>query len=536
MPFASSIQRTVFAFLIISAVVLAVYSQTLRFEFVNFDDPNYISQNPHIQNGLTFQGLKWAFTADLLFDSLNVDYWQPVTVISRMIDISLFGMHAGGHHAVNVLLHLLNSCLLFYLFYSITNQYRGGLLLALLFAVHPMQAEAVSWVTARKDLLSAFFAFLSIATYLKHARKPSIKSQLLVCLFFILGLMSKPVIAVLPVIFVFMDTFIFKRINIVEKLPLLLIGFCFSLIPILGPAQAVGYASLPKVLCHAVTNYLWYLQKFFYPVNLGILSPPLEIVINLKKTVLVFFLLSTITGLTFLARKGQPYLLAGWIWFGILLLPSSLISTPADRFIYLSSIGLCIMVICILQITVNRLSIAKNFRIAASILLVGALAVLSFKQAGYWKNSKSIFERSIRVSSDNFMMANNLGNVLFREGKADEAIRQYEAALKIDPENPKPYFNLANVYFRQGKIHEAVSYYKKAIQLDPDYAKAHYNLANVYSGLGQKEFAIAHFKEAIRSNPDFAEAHQNLAADLIDMGRTEEAKVYLKSWSESRPK
>ncbi len=534
MEFTRNAKRLFLAFFLIAISVLAIYSQTLRFDFIHFDDTDYVFQNPHIRNGLTAEGLKWSFSADLLFDSENADYWQPVTFISRMIDISLFGLQPGGHHMMNAAFHIANACLVFYLFYWMSGGFWRSLLLALFFVLHPVQAETVSWITARKDLLSTFFGLLAIGAYLEYAQTR--KSFIPVYVFFILGLLSKPVLAVLPFILILIDRRFLNRRSMADKLPLIAIGAASALMPILGPVKAVSYAPFSTVIYNAVINYGWCLKRFFYPLGLGLLSPPTEMMVVTAKAFPIFLTIAAVTLITYRLRNRFPYLLTGWLWFLIFLLPSSVISTPADRFLYLPLIGLIFMVIWAAADMTGRFTAAKIPVITAGIALLLILGGLSFKQAGYWKDSESIFRHSIKNAENNLMMVNNLGNVLYRKGDFSGAVRQYEIAMKINPESPKPYFNLANIFYEQGKIGDAVSYYQKAIQLDPDYAKAHYNLANVYSQTGKKDLAIRHFKEAIRSNPDFAEAHQNLAADLTDIGKVEEAREHLKAWSESRPK
>jgi len=525
-----------FALILLSALVIGIYGQVSHFEFINLDDGPYIQGNPHIQKGFTPEAVKWAFTAGLFFESSHIDYWQPVTVFSRILDIKLFGLNPAGHHLMNVYFHLLNTFLIFYLFYVITGAFWKSLLLATFFAVHPLQVEPVCWVTARKDLLSAFFGFLTFIAYVEHIRKPSTRTWIPVYIFFILGLMSKPVLAVLPLILIVIDWWILKRRNITEKIPLFFLGFLVALTPVLGPIKAVSYAPPLQVLYTSIINYPWYLEKFLWPARLGILSPDYNIVIVMQKAVSSLAIIFAFGFMAFRARNRFSYIAAGLLWFVIFLFPSSFISTISSRFMYLPLAGLGIVLAWSAGSLIGRF---PKIKIPAVFLICGLVmgwAALAFQFAGRWQNNRAILTESLQISDKNFVAANNFGNILFREGKVNEAILQYQDAIKINPRSPKPYFNLANIEYQQGKTNDAIRHYLQAIQLDPDYEQAHYNLANVLSENGRREPAIFHFKEAIRSNPEFAAAYQNLAADLLDEGNVAEAEKYLKRWAECRPK
>lgn len=525
-----------FALTLLSILVIAIYGQSYHFEFINLDDGPYIQGNPHIQQGFTPQALKWAFGAGLLFESSHLDYWQPVTVLSRILDVSLFGLNPAGHHLMNVYLHLINTLLLFYLFYKMTGAFWKSLLLSVCFAAHPLQVEPVCWVTARKDLLSAFFGLLTFIAYVRHVQRPLIRTWAPVYVFFILGLMSKPVLSVLPFVLIVIDWWIFKRQNILEKIPLFLIGISAALLPVLGPLKAVSYASPSQVVYTALINYPWYLGKFIFPTQLGILSPDFNIVLVTRKAVYAFIVISILTFTAFRARRRFPHFAAGWMWFVIFLFPSSLISTISSRFMYLPLIGLGMMLASSLESFIHRFPKIKTPALLSICVLVMAWGALAFQFAGRWQTNRAILEESLRISDKNFVAANNFGNALIREGKTDEAVLQYKNAMAINPMSPKPYFNMGNAEYQQGKINNAINYYSKAIQLDPNYEQAHYNLANVLSENGKRELAIFHFKEAIRSNPEYAQAYQNLAAELVDAGNYEDAEKYLKRWAECRPK
>jgi len=505
-------RKVLWIFIFLIVIVLSIYSQVSRFEFVNLDDDIYVTENPHLKDGVTFDGVKWALTADLFFNSPNADYWQPVTFLSRMVDISLFGFNPAAHHLMNLALHLINTLFIFYIFHSMTGALWRSAALAVIFAIHPLQAEPVAWVTARKDLLSTFFLLLSTHAYLRYVKRTSVLNLLIVFIFFVLGFMSKPWVIILPVLLIILDIWPLNRISwksLSEKKLFLIFSAGAGFIPFLGQPQALTYSHPVTVVKNVTVNYLEYIQKAFYPVNLAIQSAHPEVIFTNQIFIISSAVLLLITGFIFRFSKKFPYLLTGWLWFVIALLPMAGLLPPADRFMYVPLIGLWVMVIWGISDLSERFP--KFHRINIFILtgIFFVFSTLLSRQLSSWRNNETLFRHSLTASSGNYVAHNNLGITLIEQGDLNQAAGHYSEAQKIRSDGVTN-VNLGSALAKQGKNEEAMKYFEESLRLNPNYAEAHNNLGNLLMQQGSANEAMAHYLKAVQLKPDLPEAHANL--------------------------
>ena len=542
----------VLPYLVVSALVLvifAVYGCVSTFDFINFlDDDLYIAGNPHIQNGLTFAGFKWAFLADLVYNSRFADYWQPVTFISRMIDVQLYGSNAGGHHLTNLLIHILNAVMLFFLFLKMTGNSWRSAFLSFVFALHPIQVEAVAWITARKDLLSAFFAIITLLTYVYTLDKPSKRKNLVLAIFFALGLMSKPNLVLFPLVLVLVDFWPLKQLpfefskdailawrkKVSEKWFLFLISLIYLFIFKFASSGVVVGVSKHLRILSASGGYIFYLAKAIFPVHLALYAAPrVENGVFLRLLGIVIL----IGALVFLAlrfTKKYPYVLVGLLWFLIMLVPGVFIP-PSDRFMYLPIVGLALLAswgISGFFQTRNSKMILTCLAFLTSIVL----AASSFVQVGYWKNSTSLFKHALSVDANNEQAYDSLGNLMLEEGKIDEALGYFSKGLEIQPTNVDLHNNLGVALLRKNKVDEAAAQFSKALELMPTSAETHHNLGIVLEKQGKTNEAVQHYLQATQIEPDFIMAYNKLGVIMAVNGKFDEAKKYFSQSLQINPK
>ena len=519
-------------------LTLWVYFPVLRHDFVVYDDENYVRANPHVQQGLTVEAVRWAFTTG------RQSNWHPLTWLSHVLDCQLFGLQPWGHHLTNLLFHALNTVLVFLLLRIMTGAVWRSLFVALLFGLHPLHVESVAWVAERKDVLSTFFGLLTLLAYVRYARESKVhspKSKVfygLSLLAFALGLMSKPMLVTLPFVLLLLDYWPLDRWKhwgfwnlVVEKTPFFVLTAVSSVITFLvqrsgGAMKAMADVSLVDRGENALVSYARYLGKLFYPVNLSFY--PYDGGWKVATVVLAGLLLLGLSFLLFQGRQKQPYLLVGWLWFvGTLVPVIGLIQVGeqamADRYIYLPSIGLFIMVVWGIP------EWTKHWRYQTVTLAVVAVAValgcvaLTRRQLSYWKDSETLFRHAIAVAENNYEAHQYLGFVLKQEGRFDEAIVQFNEVLKMAPDSVAAHTCLGDSLVLTGHMEEGVQELETAIRLDPTYADAHCFLANALSMQQRDDEAIRQYEEAIKLNPNFPAAHNNLGMVLWKQGRLREA-------------
>jgi Flp pilus assembly protein TadD/general stress protein CsbA len=514
--FSSPEKRTFVLCLLLIVATLAVYNPVNRNTFVNFDDDHYITHNPNVITGLNWQTVQWALTN---FYEAN---WHPLTWISHALDCQLFGLNPVGHHYVNVFLHALNAVLLFWLLQSATKCTWRSLMVAALFALHPVNVESVAWASERKNVLSMMFLLLAMQAYGWYARKPGVARYSAVTVLFACGLMSKPQIITLPFVLLLWDYWPLRRFEsttkralLLEKTPLFLLSLASAIITI--KAQKAGGAIHSAVLYpfglrlqNAVVSYSRYIGKAFWPTQLSPLYPhPLDL-LRFWQVIASVLWLTLVTVLVVQHRK-QGYLLTGWLWFlGTLVPMIGLIQVGeqamADRYAYLPFIGLFVMVCWALPEWIGERRISAKWLAIPAVAVLIAFSLLTIRQIGHWKNSESLWSYAINVSDGrNYKAHFNLGLAYNDQGRFDEAITQFQQA--VDPRNDDPRIHLGLGIYDQnhGHVNEAVEEYQTTLRLTADRAlqsDAYSNLGSAYRQTGDSAHAKESFAAALQLNPD----------------------------------
>jgi len=534
----------------LALVTFIAFEPVRKNEFINYDDDEYITENPNIVSGLTFQSFIWAFTT---FYASN---WHPVTWLSHTLDCQLFGIDPTWHHLTNLFFHVANTLLLFYIFRRMTAAIWPGAFVAIAFAIHPLHVESVAWVAERKDVLSGLFFMLTIIAYLRYAERPTIAKYILVVLFLSLGLMAKPMLVTLPFVLLLLDYWPLQRLRLkrqgtdqtsleaesvknedgdsawkllAEKVPLFILVACSSAITIIVQRSAGAMKTLEKYpvnirIINAFVSYLGYIVKMFYPTRLAILYPLQPYNIPKWQPWVFLLILIVITALVIYGGRKRRYLLVGWLWYlGTLIPVIGLVQVGsqamADRYTYLPSIGIFIIVAWTaaeLQLKLRRQRIALATLAA---LAIAALVICTRLQLRHWKDNITLYEHTLAVTEENFVILYNYGDALSKKSRLDEAIVQFRKALRISPNEPDVYNNIGAALKEMGNIKEAIENWRKALALDPRHQKAHINMGLAMSELRSYEQAIYHFQEALRAKPDWPEAHYNLGGVYLRQGR-----------------
>jgi len=551
---------TVGMYLLLAGLSLAVFGQTIRYEFVNFDDDLYVYNTPAIRAGLTVKGMVSAFT------SSHAGNWHPVTTISHMLDCQLYGLNAGGHHATNVVLHAIAVLLLFRALRQMTGAFWKSAIVAALFAVHPLHVESVAWVSERKDVLSAVFFFFMLDAYVRYARAASITRYLVVAILFAAGLMSKPMLVTAPIVLLALDYWPFRRFEqivsttgkakipqsenrrriiqrlFLEKIPLLILSAGAGIVTFVLQKRAAGaIPPLPFVWRaeNAVTSYVIYAWKTLWPTRLGVFYPHPNDTLATWQVVLAIAFLLAVTCAAIVWRDKRPYLFTGWLWYLVMLAPViGLVQVGeqghADRYTYLPSIGLFLIAVWAAAelVAVGQVRLWRGVVTAATLVVVAALACATFAQTSYWRNSETLWTHTLAVTTDNDVAHNNLGYLCVDRGDLDKAMSHFEAASKIRSGKSDPHYNLGTAFVetnlgdafaRKGQPDEAMVHFEQAIKLQPDYAEAYYNRGNVLFAKGRIDEAIPDFEKALQIQPDDADAHTGLGNALLRKGALKEA-------------
>ena len=546
-------------YLLLTGLSLAVFSQTIRHNFVNFDDDVYVYNAPVIQSGLTLKGIAAAFA------SPHAGNWHPLTTLSHMLDCGLYGLNAGGHHATNVVLHTIAALLLFHVMRQMTGALWKSAILAALFAVHPLHVESVAWVSERKDVLSAVFFFLMLDAYVRYAREATITRYLAVTALFLAGLMSKPMLVTAPIVLLLLDYWPLRRFEqmasttgkakisrsdnqrriiqrlCLEKIPWLILSAVAGVITFALQKRANG--SLPPLPFlwraeNAVMSYVIYVWKTLWPTRLAVFYPHPNDTLATWQVILAVAFLLAVTCAVIVWRDKRPYLFTGWFWYLVMLVPVIGIvqvgeQGHADRYTYLPSIGLFLMAVWAAG-DVAAMAHARLWRgiaTAGTIVIVAALGCTAFAQTSYWRNSETLWEHTLAVTSNNDVAHNNLGYLSVDRGELDKAMSHFEAASKIRSGKLDPHYNLGTAFVemnigdalaRKGQPDEAMVHFEQAIKLQPDYAEAYYNRGNVLYAKGRIDEAIADFEKALQMQPNDADAHTGLGNALLRKGALKE--------------
>ena len=530
--------------LFLTIAVFAVYWQAAGFDFVNFDDPFYVKDNSVVGQGLTLDGIKWAFT------SLYVSNWHPLTWISHMLDVQFFGMTPGLHHLTNVVIHMLNTILLFILFKNMTGALWRSAAVAALFALHPLHVESVAWISERKDVLSTLFWILTVMGYLWYINHRSIRRYLVVVALYIFGLMSKPMLVTLPFVLLLLDFWPLNRLDmrsddsdnhnsyivesgiswykvsflVTEKIPLIVLAVISSSVTFF--AQQTGGSVISGQTIHlgtritnAVISYIAYIEKMLLPLNLAAFYPYPR-TFHLPEIILCILLLLMITGFTLMFARKLPSLVVGWFWYlGTLVPVIGIVQVGAqsmsDRYTYIPLVGIFLMVVW----SIADLLIQWRYgRYALGISFASVLALLmwaSWTQTGYWKSSETLFRHALDVTDNNDFAHYNLGVALFDKGDNSGAMKQYEESLRINQHNASAHTNLGNLLYLKGNADDAIGHYLEALKIDPHKADVYYNLGTVYYHKGNIHKAIQCFEIAVKEKPGYIQAMEKLETAKI---------------------
>jgi len=544
--------------LLLALITLVVYLPAGRHDFIVFDDPDYVTENLTVQQGITAKGIAWAFT------SFHASNWHPVTWISHMLDCGLFGLNPGAQHIVSALIHAANAVLVFVLLLQLTGKLWPAAIVAALFAWHPLRVESVAWISERKDVLSLFFGLLCLLAYTKHARefsigKPASGFYWLALLFFALGLMAKPMLVTLPCVMVLLDWWPLNRFNtnpprgnlqrvIVEKVPFFLLVVVSCVLTVLAQRTeavvALEHLPLELRLKNAIVSCAGYLLNTLWPVDLAVLYP-LSKAVSLTKLVIAAVVIIGITVIAWRWRKEKPHLLVGWLWFIGTLVPVIGIvqvggQAMADRYTYLPHIGLFIAIVYELAVWSPGFSLkgsqktessesakagtpsSKTLAAAAGAIALACL-VMTTRQLGCWKDSETLFTHTLAVTRVNPVAHINLGVALEQQGRLADARKQYEAAAQIDPNRVQAQINLANVLDLSGETDRALEHYRMALQLNRSSPLVHINYGSALVKLGRFDEAKQHYEEAQRLSPNDPRPPYLQGKSLLRQGRSKEA-------------
>jgi protein O-mannosyl-transferase len=512
-------------YIVLTLVTLAVYWQVNQFDFVNIDDNIYVTENSHIQSGITLDGIRWALS------SKYFHLWNPLVWLSFMFDYQLYGLNAGGYHVTNLILHILSTLLLFWLFHRMTGAIWKSAFVAALFALHPLHVESVAWVAERKDVLSAFFWMLTLCLYVYYTERPAIRRYLPVLFCFVLALLSKPMVVTLPLILILLDYWPLNRFEsqkgnlflwqLKEKIPLFVLSIFLVIITFYSPNEQDPFLQefpLSSRLANAPVSFVTYLAKTFWPHDLAVYYP-FSNQIPLWQVSVASLLIIIISVIVILIAKRWPHLFVGWFWYAITLDPViGLIRighhSMADRYHYLPSIGIAVMLAWGIPSLIKSENIRRKILFPAAIVFLAIMSVLTCLQCGYWKDSVTLFGRTLQVTKNNYIAHNHFASALFKKRSLEKAIYHYNEAIRINPVYAHAYYNRGIVYYTLGQKQLALEDFKQAIRIipnNPNYAEAYNNLGVTYTDLGHHQLAIENYAEAIRLRPDYAEAWNNRA-------------------------
>jgi protein O-mannosyl-transferase len=590
-------RRSLLINFILIVMIAIVYVQVGTFEFVDFDDHLYVTENSYVQRGLTKEGFIWAFNTH------HAGNWHPLTWLSHMMDAELYGLNPAGHHYTNVAFHIANTLILFFILFRMTGALWKSAVVAALFAIHPLHVESVAWVSERKDVLSTFFGLLTIIAYDRYVKTLDLKYYLLVIIFLIIGLMCKPMLVSFPFVLLLLDFWPLKRIQfknnyhlqperstyygfkgifplIVEKIPLFILSVISCVLTFIvqkngGAVVPLEALPLKTRIANALISYVSYALKAIWPDKLAYYYPYSINTFSVWQICGAALLItSVILGAIYLSRQ-YPYTLVGLFWYlGTLVPVIGLVQVTnqamADRYTYIPLIGLFIVVVWGISDIIKKWQYRKIILIVSTVVILSALTTRAFFQARHWKNSIALFENAVKVTEHNYHALNNLAtalankgkydkaflylnqslkmnpkrkdvrmnlaNILFLKGKPDKALSQYREVLQTDTKNADAYYNIACVLSSQKKYNEAVLYYKETLKIDPEYLKAHYNLGNIYFSQGKTTEAFMHYAEAIKIKPDYVQAYNKLGLILLRQGKFNEARGLFSKALEIDPK
>jgi protein O-mannosyl-transferase len=515
---------------LLAGLVFACLSPVLQNRFTVYDDPEYVTENPHVNTGLNRQNAAWALTA------AHSSNWHPLTWMSHALDCSIFGLSPRDHHLTSLLLHAFNTLLLFLWLSGATGSMVRSVFVALVFGLHPLHIESVAWVSERKDVLSTFFGLLVLLAYTAYAKRPGVARYAAVAICFAASLLSKQMLVTLPVVLLLLDCWPLGRKGprgrlILEKLPLLALSAFAAAATIWAQRLAGSVSGIEQLpigfrLANAVVSYAAYLVKTLWPVNLAVFYP-FPVSIPAWKIAASGLAILAVSFAAVAARRRYPWIAVGWFWYLITLLPVIGIvqvgmQAMADRYMYIPMIGLLVA---------TAWSFSGRVAAAAGAVAVVACAIVSWRQLPVWKDGVALFTHAIAVTENNFVAHDNLGIEFDRRGRYDEALEHYRGTLRIKPGDRHGEANYAQANFDKGerlfaagKLDDALAVFREGLRYRPRNALAHAGTGLILSQQQQLPAAIAALRRAVEIDPTLAKAHMGLGVALAWSGKPAEAR------------
>src|SRR5438552_10857108 len=519
MLISSRTTRLAAIYLGLAGLVAVVFVQTRRFNFVNYDDGSYVFENANIRAGLTWRGVVWAFT------HVHSQNWHPLTSISHMIDCQLFGLNAGAHHLVNVGLHTVVALLLFTFLWQSTNALWASAISAAIFAIHPLRVESVAWISERKDVLSGLFFMLTLLAYLRYVRGQTWQRMAVVAVCFAFGLMSKPMLVTTPIVLLLLDYWPIDRFKkqglwklILEKVPLLILSVGSCAATLIAQQVAIGSTeSLPLAsrIDNALVTSVNYLRQMFWPVDLVPFYIHPEWRLATWEIIGAIILLAGATAVMFLLRRKLPFLLVGWLWYIVMLLPVIGIiqvglQARADRYTYLPQIGIIIAVVWAIRDLTSLWRAHTVALVPASLVVVGSLSFLSYRQATHWRDTESLWSYTLNLSQEHDLALTGLAMVEVGRGQIDYAVIHFRHALGLRDGNAAAHYGLGLALSQQRKTDEAIEHWQKSLELQPDNLNARNNLGAALAEIGRTPEAIEQWQQTLAFDTDNGKAAINL--------------------------
>jgi Flp pilus assembly protein TadD len=516
-------------------VTAAVYWPAIGNGFVNYDDDHYVTANPRVQQGLSGETFRWAFT------TTELSNWHPLTWLAHTANATAFGLDPRGHHASSVVLHALNAALLFWLLARATGATAPSLLAAALFALHPLNVQSVAWVSELKNVLSTFFWLLTLWAYGAWTRRPRPVLYAAALLALALSLMTKPMAVTMPFVLLLVDYWPLERFALgqrrlwLEKLPFLALAVALSVVAFVVQREAGSMVATETIawsarVSNAIWSYVAYLGQAVWPAGLAVFYPHPEGSLALGRVIGAAVALSAVTGALFAWRERLRPQLVGWLWYlGTLVPVIGLVQVGtqamADRYAYVPLVGIFVGVAWTGAWLVGHGYFPREVAAGLAAVALVALGVVTVQQTAVWRDSVSLFEHAIAAEPDSWVAHYNLGNAYADLGRHEDAVVRFRETARLRPEFARAHNNLGNSLDALGRTAEALPSYERAVQLKPDMAEAHNNLGIACAALGRHETGETALRTAIELRPDFMEAHLNLAIELREQGRLEDAKT-----------
>ena len=529
----SQTTRLIAIYLGLAGLVALVFLQTAHFNFVNYDDGSYVFENPNIRAGLTWRGILWAFT------HVHSQNWHPVTSISHMIDCRLFDLNAGAHHLVDVGLHMVAALLLFTFLLQSTEAVWASAISAAIFAIHPLRVESVAWISERKDVLSGVFFILTLLAYARYVRAPAWQRMAVVAVCFAFGLMSKPMLVTTPIVLLLLDYWPLNRNQrsevrgqgsearrarpiwtklLVEKIPLFALSIASIVATLSAQQLAIGTTeSLPLAsrIDNALVTYVNYLRQMFWPVDLVPFYVHPEWRLATWQILGATILLAGITAAVFRFRRKLRFLVVGWVWYIVMLLPVIGIiqvglQARADRYTYLPQIGIIMAVVWAIRDLTSLWRARAVVLLPTSLAVVGSLSFLSYRQTTHWHDTESLWSYTLNRSPENDVALAGLAGIEVVRGQTDDAITHYRHALALRDGNAAAHSGLALALSRQRKIDEAIEHWQRSLEIQPDNTDARNSLGAALAGMGRTPEAIEQWQQTLAFDPDNGNAANNL--------------------------